>query len=60
MANDIENILNFVLKKTEELSQIIFVTWPNSLWHIDGHHSLIRWQFVIHGCCDPNLEKSCF
>ena len=22
---------------------------PNSLWHIDGHHSLIRWRFVIHG-----------
>ena len=24
----------------------------NSLWHIDGHHSLIRWKFVIHGCID--------
>jgi len=22
---------------------------PNSLWHIDGHHSLITWGFVIHG-----------
>ena len=20
----------------------------NSLWHIDGHHSLVRWRFVIH------------
>jgi len=29
-----------------------FVPWPNSLWHIDGQHSLIRWKFVIHGCCD--------
>ena len=26
-----------------------FVPWPNSLWHMDGHHSLIRWGFVIHG-----------
>ena len=25
------------------------VPWPNSLWHIDRHHSLIRWGFVIHG-----------
>ena len=25
---------------------------PNSLWHIDGLHCLIRWQFVIHGGID--------
>ena len=25
---------------------------PNSLWLIDGHHSLIRWKFVVHGCID--------
>lgn len=24
----------------------------NSLWHIDGHHSLIRWRFVVHGAID--------
>lgn len=28
------------------------VAGPNSLWHLDGHHSLIRWGFVIHGCID--------
>ena len=28
------------------------VPGPNSLWHIDGHHSLIRWKFVVHGCVD--------
>lgn len=28
------------------------VAWPNSLWHLDGHHSLIRWKLVIHGCID--------
>jgi len=28
------------------------VPWPNSLWHLDGHHSLIRWGLVIHGCID--------
>lgn len=24
----------------------------NALWHIAGHHSLIRWRFVIHGGID--------
>ena len=28
------------------------VAGPNSLWHIDGHHSLISWGFVIHGGVD--------
>ncbi len=28
------------------------VEGPNSLWHIDGHHKLIRWRFVIHGGID--------
>ena len=25
------------------------VPGSNALWHIDGHHSLIGWRFVIHG-----------
>jgi len=29
-----------------------FVPGPNSLWHIDGHHSLIRWRFVVHSAID--------
>lgn len=28
------------------------VPGPNSLWHIDSNHSLIRWRIVIHGCID--------
>lgn len=28
------------------------VSRPNALWHIDGHHKLIDWGFVIHGCVD--------
>ena len=28
------------------------VYMPNSLWHIDGHHKLIRWQIVVHGGVD--------
>ncbi|KAF3837182.1 hypothetical protein F7725_004646 [Dissostichus mawsoni] len=29
-----------------------FVPAPNSLWHIDGNHKLIRWRFVVHGRID--------
>ena len=25
---------------------------PNSLWHIDGYHKLIRWKLVVHGGID--------
>ncbi|KAJ7856980.1 hypothetical protein B0H14DRAFT_2352455, partial [Mycena olivaceomarginata] len=25
---------------------------PNSVWHMDGHHKLIRWGIVIHGVVD--------
>ena len=32
--------------------QSYWVPGPNSLWHIDGHHVLIWWRFVIHGCVD--------
>ncbi|KAE8227693.1 hypothetical protein CF326_g7405 [Tilletia indica] len=29
-----------------------YVPFVNSLWHLDGHHKLIRWRIVIHGCID--------
>ncbi|VDI32535.1 Hypothetical predicted protein [Mytilus galloprovincialis] len=28
------------------------VAGPNSLWHMDGNHKLIRWNIVIHGGID--------
>ena len=28
------------------------VQMPNSLWHIDGYHKLIKWRIVIHGGID--------
>ena len=34
---------------TEESTE---VPSPNSLWHIDGNHKLVRWRFVIHGGID--------
>ena len=36
------------------------VSWPNSLWHLDGHHSLIRWKLVIHGCIDGFSRRIIF
>ncbi len=28
------------------------VPFPNFIWHIDSHHKMIRWRFVIHGSVD--------
>ena len=32
--------------------RIYHVDGPNSVWHLDGHHKLIRWKFVTHGAID--------
>ena len=40
--------------------RMCFVPWPNSLWHLDGHHSLIRWGFIIHGCIDDYSRRITF
>ena len=32
---------------------------PNALWHIDGHHKLIRWRIVIHGVIDGFCRMAC-
>jgi len=32
--------------------RVYSVPHPNYMWHIDGHHKLIRWRFVIHGAID--------
>ena len=36
------------------------IPWPNSLWHLDGHHSLIRWKLVVHGCIDGFSRRIMF
>ena len=28
------------------------VEGPNHLWHIDGHHQLVKYKLVTHGCID--------
>lgn len=32
--------------------RIYSVPHPNYIWHIDSHHKLIRWRFVVHGAID--------
>ena len=32
--------------------RVYSVEGPNSLWHIDGNHKLIRWRLVVHGGID--------
>eukprot|EP00794_Sanderia_malayensis_P002881 gene2881-3333_t len=36
------------------------VPGPNSLWHLDGHHSFITWGFVIHGAIDGYFRMIVF
>ncbi|PPQ76330.1 hypothetical protein CVT24_008496 [Panaeolus cyanescens] len=33
------------------------VSRPHALWHIDGHHKLIKWGIVIHGMIDGYSRK---
>ena len=32
--------------------RVYSVPYPNYIWHIDSHHKLIRWRFVVHGAVD--------
>ena len=32
--------------------RVYHVEGPNAVWHIDGHHKLVRWRFVTHGGID--------
>ena len=41
------------LQSRRNLHQRMYqVESPNSLWHLDGYHKLIRWKLVIHGGID--------
>lgn len=32
--------------------RVYYADGPNAMWHIDGHHKLIRWRLVTHGGID--------
>ncbi|KAG1885423.1 hypothetical protein F4604DRAFT_1502278, partial [Suillus subluteus] len=51
------------LRRVDRLGQVLrnrrvkrrhkyHVKRPNALWHVDGHHKLIRWGIVIHSFID--------
>lgn len=45
--------LGQVLRRREPTRRSRYkVSRPNALWHLDGHHKLIRWGIVIHGIID--------
>ena len=47
------NPLGALLRRHQPIERRSYnVPGPNSLWHVDGHHSLIRWGFVVHGGMD--------
>ena len=44
---------NTALRRRIALRRRVYhVNGPNSLWHLDGHHKLIKWQMVTHGGID--------
>ena len=40
--------------------KVYFVPWLNSLRHLGGHRTLIRWGFGIHGCIDGFSRRIIF
>ncbi|CAD6902099.1 unnamed protein product [Tilletia laevis] len=40
--------------------RIYSVPFVNSLWHLDGHHKLIRWKIVIHAAIDGKSRTVTF
>ena len=40
-------------RKRKRVKRVVYnVHGPHYLWHIDGHHKLIKWKIVTHGCVD--------
>lgn len=45
--------INTALRRSVTIRRRVYcVEGPNSLWHIDGHHKLIKWRLVTHGGID--------
>ena len=51
---------NVQLRQRNTIRRRVYnVAGPNSLWHIDGNHKLIRWRIVVHGGID-GFSRLCF
>jgi hypothetical protein len=45
--------LGLVLRHRKIIKRRVYhVKRPNALWHLDGHHKMIRWGIVFHGFAD--------
>ena len=45
--------INTAIRRSVTIRRRVYsVEGPNSLWHIDGHHKLIKWRIVVHGGID--------
>jgi len=45
--------INTALRKSVTVRRRVYHSeGPNAVWHIDGHHKMIRWRYVIHGGID--------
>ena len=49
------------IRRRETVRRRIYsVEGPNSVWHIDGNHKLIRWKLVVHGGIDGKTRTIVF
>eukprot|EP00111_Clytia_hemisphaerica_P013704 TCONS_00040304-protein len=55
--NDVDPVGRALRRTISVVRRVYNVASPNSLWHIDGHHKLIRWRFVIHGGIDGYTRR---
>ncbi|KAJ6447560.1 hypothetical protein C8R45DRAFT_767216, partial [Mycena sanguinolenta] len=45
--------LGLMLRRRNVIKRRVYhVLRPNALWHLDGHHKMIRWAIVVHGFVD--------
>ncbi|KAK0561889.1 hypothetical protein OC861_005606 [Tilletia horrida] len=51
-VRDTDPLQHYLFRRQPILRRQYNVPFVNSLWHIDGHHKLIRWRIVIHGAID--------
>ena len=44
---------NTVARQSKVVKRRVYsVEYPNSVWHMDSHHKLIRWRFITHAAVD--------
>ena len=45
----VDPVNTVIRRRVTVRKRVYYAEGPNSVWHIDGHHKLIRWRFVTHG-----------